>query len=55
MRFPLIKRDPLLQTKLLGQALRLFIEQYEEEIDERFPRATPQESRRTLASFTYLF
>ena len=54
MRFPLIKRDPLLQTKSLGQALRLFIEQAEEVVLVELLDPTPQERPRFLASTEYL-
>ena len=54
MRFPLIKRDPFLQTKSLVQALRLFIEQAEEILVVELADKTPQERPRFLASTTYL-
>ena len=54
MRFPLIKRDPFLQTKLLVQALRLFIEQTDGVLVDELLVPTPQERPRLLASTTYL-
>ena len=54
MRFPLIKRDPFLQTKSLVQALRLFIEQTDGVLVDELLDPTPQVKPRLLASIEYL-